>query len=219
MPLAAILGLYLLLPRLHAGIGLSAPASEVWLSTQSQENPPANSSPQGSSAQPPGDQQKASDQSAATPQSPAAAAPPCPENAPPRSSKKSGCKHTAVTKTKKEHGADKTVTPAPPTGDRPPPKTVVRNGSTDDAPEDLSPKPGPQASKQTEAAKQLLTSTEANLKKILGRQLSPSEQATVKQIQTYMDQAKKATDDEDPQRAYNLAVKANLLSAELAKGH
>jgi hypothetical protein len=37
----------------------------------------------------------------------------------------------------------------------------------------------------------------------------------VKQTKSYMDQAKKALDDGDLQRAYNLALKANLLSAEL----
>jgi len=39
----------------------------------------------------------------------------------------------------------------------------------------------------------------------------------VKQIKSYMEQAKGAAKDGDVQRAYNLAVKANLLSAELAE--
>jgi hypothetical protein len=201
----------------RANVVSSLSAASFGEVTGAQESQPSNASPQSSSAQAPAGPQKAPDQSTA-PKPPAGTSQPCTKNSSSGSGTKTGCKHTAGTKPKKEHGAEKTVTPAPPTGDTPPPKTVVRNGSTDDPPVDLSAKPGPQASKQTEAAKQLLTSTEANLKKILGRQLSPSEQDTVKQIQTYMDQAKKATDDEDPQRAYNLAVKANLLSAELA-GH
>ena len=63
---------------------------------------------------------------------------------------------------------------------------------------------------------QLLASSDANLKKISGRQLSDGQQDTVKQIKSYMEQAKVAKDDGDVQRAYNLAMKANLLSAELA---
>jgi len=69
-----------------------------------------------------------------------------------------------------------------------------------------------------ESTNQLLATSDANLKKIAGRQLSESQQDTVKQIKTYMEQAKNAANGGDLQRAYNLAVKANLLSAELV-GH
>jgi len=74
------------------------------------------------------------------------------------------------------------------------------------------------ASRQIESTNQLLAASDTNLKKISGRQLSASQQDTVKQIKSYMEQAKAAATDGDVQRAYNLAVKANLLSAELA-GH
>jgi len=63
---------------------------------------------------------------------------------------------------------------------------------------------------------QLLDATENNLKK-LNRQLSDNEQATVRQIRTYIVQAKAAVNDGDLERAYNLATKANLLSNELVK--
>jgi hypothetical protein len=63
---------------------------------------------------------------------------------------------------------------------------------------------------------QLLDATESNLKK-LTRQLSDNEQATVRQIRTYILQAKAAVNDGDLERAYNLATKANLLSNELVK--
>jgi hypothetical protein len=62
----------------------------------------------------------------------------------------------------------------------------------------------------------LLDATESNLKK-LTRQLSDNEQATVRQIRTYIVQAKAAVNDGDLERAYNLATKANLLSNELVK--
>jgi outer membrane biosynthesis protein TonB len=63
---------------------------------------------------------------------------------------------------------------------------------------------------------QLLDATENNLKKI-NRQLTDNEQATVRQIRTYILQAKAAVNDGDLERAYNLATKANLLSNELVK--
>jgi hypothetical protein len=75
-----------------------------------------------------------------------------------------------------------------------------------------------QASAQAKRADELLASSDANLKKISGRQLSAGQQDTVKQIKSYMEQATAAKNSGDVQRAYNLAVKANLLSAELA-GH
>jgi hypothetical protein len=62
---------------------------------------------------------------------------------------------------------------------------------------------------------QLLASSDANLKKISGRPLNASQQDTVKQIKSYMEQANRAAKDGDLQRAHNLAVKANLLAAEL----
>lgn len=99
-----------------------------------------------------------------------------------------------------------------------PTKTVVRNGGTDDSSLNLSSGVSPQqASREADSTNKLLATSDVNLKKISGRQLSPSQQDTVKQIKSYMDQAKKAANDGDLQRAYNLAVKANLLSAELAE--
>lgn len=64
---------------------------------------------------------------------------------------------------------------------------------------------------------QLLTSSEANLKQVSGRQLSANQQDTVNQIKSYIEQANAAAKGGDLQRAHNLAVKANLLSTELAE--
>jgi hypothetical protein len=214
MPLAAILGMCLLLPSSEARVAPLVRASAVWQSTPSQESQPSNSSPQSSDAQPPTDQQKAPDQPAAPTQSPTPSAPACPENSPAGSSTKSDCKPSQSTgvKTKKHHGTRKAVAPAG-TG---PTKTVIRNGGTADPTVDLSPGVSQQqASRQMEKTNQLLATSDANLKKISGRQLSESQQETLKQIKSYMDQAKTASNDGDVQRAYNLAVKANLLSAEL----
>lgn len=72
-----------------------------------------------------------------------------------------------------------------------------------------------QASRQLQATNQMLAKTEANLKTIEGRQLNPTQQDTVKQIGSYMEQARTAAKGGDVQRAYNLAHKASMLSADL----
>ena len=77
---------------------------------------------------------------------------------------------------------------------------------------DLSPGRNPH---EIESTNQLLAISDSNLKKISGRQLNANQQDTVKQIKSYMEQAKAAANDGDVERAHNLAVKANLLSAEL----
>jgi len=74
-----------------------------------------------------------------------------------------------------------------------------------------------QASQKMQNTNQLLTSTDANLKQIAPRQLNSSQQDTVKQIKSYVDQAKVAVSKGDVERAYNLASKANMLSADLVR--
>jgi hypothetical protein len=217
MALAAILGFCVLLPLSQARVLLPVPTMAVWQSAQSHENQSSNSSSQSSSAQPSTDQRKTPDQSATPPQPPATAVPPCSENSQPGSSTKSDCKpaESSGAKTKKRHRTQKTVSPAATPADTD--HTIVRNGSTADPTVDLSPVPSPQASHLSDSTKQLLASSDANLKKISGRQLNESQQDTVRQVKSYMEQANAAEKDGDVQRAYNLAVKANLLSAELAK--
>lgn len=63
----------------------------------------------------------------------------------------------------------------------------------------------------------MLGTTEENLKKIAGRQLSPSQQDMVTQIRQFMDQSKHAVGAGDLERARTLAWKAQLLSEELVK--
>jgi hypothetical protein len=63
----------------------------------------------------------------------------------------------------------------------------------------------------------MLESTNANLKKIAGRQLSANQQDMVTQTRQFMAQAKAAVDDGDLERARTLAWKAQLLSEELVK--
>lgn len=158
-------------------------------STQPQESQSSTSSPAAPSDQ-------------GSPQSPATN-PPSSDKSQPCTSGKPNCQPPASTgdKTKKKQKH----------------KTIVRDGGTDETTVDLSPGPSPQqATRQTESTRQLLAATDANLRKIAGRQLSPSQQDTVKQIKSYMGQASKAETEGDAQRAHNLAVKASLLSADLA---
>jgi hypothetical protein len=105
------------------------------------------------------------------------------------------------------------------TGEAPagePTKTVVRNGGTSDTKVAISPgMSDQQASQKLQKTNRLLSSTDANLKQIEPRQLSASQQDTVKQIKSYVDQAKEAANKGDVESAYNLASKASMLSADL----
>ena len=52
---------------------------------------------------------------------------------------------------------------------------------------------------------------------IAGRQLDSNQQEMLKQIQQFLDQSKAAVAAGDIERGHNLAMKAHLLSDELAK--
>jgi hypothetical protein len=87
------------------------------------------------------------------------------------------------------------------------------------------PKPGEAAQVQIGAqvpqgtaqnTEQLLQTAESNLRRVT-RSLSDGEQAMIRQVRNYISQSRTATRDGDLERAYNLAMKANLLSIELAK--
>ena len=218
MPLANTLGVCLLLVWPRASVVPSVSAASVWELTRPQEGQSSDSSPQISSPQSPVEPRKTPTQST-TPKPTAGTSQACPKNSSPGSNAKSGCKRTAGIKAKKQPATQKAAeTPTTPS-DADIQKKVVPDGGADDPPVDnLSPKPGPQALQQAETAKQLLISAEANLKRISADQLTPTQQETVKQINRYMEQSREAAKGGDPQRAYNLAVKANLLSADLV-GH
>ena len=76
---------------------------------------------------------------------------------------------------------------------------------------------GQNAAGQRSTTDQLVGSTEENLKKIAGRQLDSNQQEMLKQIQQFLDQSKAAVAAGDIERGHNLAMKAHLLSDELAK--
>ena len=72
-----------------------------------------------------------------------------------------------------------------------------------------------EASQVLKSTNQLLASADANLKQIASRQMDGAQQDTMRQIKSYMEQARTAAKNGEVQRAYNLANKANLLSADL----
>lgn len=76
--------------------------------------------------------------------------------------------------------------------------------------------PGDAAIHQKLSTAQLLEATDYNLKSI-SRTLTADEQAMVQHIRSYMQQSRDASKDGDVERAYNLALKAHLLSDELVK--
>jgi hypothetical protein len=207
MPLANTLGVCLLLLWPRAGVVPSVTAMSAWEVARPQENQSTDSSAQSSSTQAPAEPKKAP--AGGTDQ-------PCPKNSQPASGTKAGCKPAASTAKQKKNKQAQPADSPPKTA---PQTKVVPNGGTDEPNENLSPGPNPQTSQQREATDKLLAASDANLTKISGHSLSADQQDMVKQIKSYSDQAKEALSEGYVQRAYNLAVKANLLSAELAKGH
>jgi len=99
-----------------------------------------------------------------------------------------------------------------------PSKVVVRNGGAKEGPAQLTPAVNPnQAKTQRANTANLLAATDANLKRVAGRQLTPAQQSMVDEINTYMRQARVAAASADTNRAQTLAYKAHLLSNELAR--
>lgn len=76
--------------------------------------------------------------------------------------------------------------------------------------------PSKTVSKHEEETARMVDATENTLKGI-NRSLSDDEKAMRTQIQSYLQQSRKATADGDVERAYNLAKKAQLLADALIK--
>jgi hypothetical protein len=99
-----------------------------------------------------------------------------------------------------------------------PGKVVVRNGGAKEGSAQLTPAVNPaQAKTQRANTAGLLAATDANLKRVAGRQLTTAQQSMVDEINTYMRQARAAAASADTNRAQTLAYKARLLSDELAR--
>lgn len=97
-----------------------------------------------------------------------------------------------------------------------PTRKIVRNGSTRDPELAFVPTlTDAQAERQRKDTERLLGLAENNLKQATLQSMTSSQQGTVDQIRTYMDQSKRAMSAGDVTRAHNLAFKAQLLSNEL----
>ena len=134
-----------------------------------------------------------------------------PQAAPAAPAKPAGKKPTRRPAAKKKSAAKTRQTPGPS-------KVVISNGGTSDPQVQLSPSVSKQqANAALKNTNQLLDATDANLKKLSGRQLSSAQQDMVKQIRSYMLQARTAVAGGDVQQATNLATKARMLSDEMVK--
>jgi len=142
--------------------------------------------------------------------------PPTVNTAPAETSQPSASKQAPATKPKAVRRRRKSVAKtqsSPQSG-----KVVVRNGGAVEGTAQISPAMSDdQARRQREATSQLLATTDANLKRAWGRQLTPAQQSMVDQINSYVRQSKAASDSGDLSRARTLAFKAQLLSDELAR--
>jgi hypothetical protein len=231
MPLAAILGVSLLLalPPLGEVLPAHSPVTAQSAQTQqdsqasSSQQPPAagaqesgkNSSSPGAQGQgkseTPGEQPPAPANSA---QQPEGAKPASSVASPKASAPKSAAQEPTAHKTKKHRHKHPKNAQAHPE----PSKVVVPNGGASDPSVQLAPSlTRQQAADQRQDTNQLLASTESNLKAIAGHPLQASQRDMVRQIEQYVAQAKAATKAGDLERAHNLALKAQLLSKELVK--
>ncbi len=114
--------------------------------------------------------------------------------------------------------ADKTKPPQKPSPRKPARKTVIQADKAEPTPSagQISPATTADASRAQGSTEQLLKSAEANLNGI-NRQLSKEEEAKRSQAREFIEQSRDATKANDSTRAYNLAVKARLLSEELVQ--
>jgi hypothetical protein len=100
----------------------------------------------------------------------------------------------------------------------PPPKVVVKNGGSSESTVELkADTTAAQASYERYTTDQLTAGTEENLKKIAARELTPDQKQTLNQVKEFIEKSKAAVAEGDLERGHNLALKAHLLSDELAK--
>ncbi len=97
-------------------------------------------------------------------------------------------------------------------------KVVVRNGGAKDESAQLAPAMTEEQEQHSrESTTRLLTTTDANLKGVAGRELTPAQQGLLNQIRTYIRQSNDASKSGDLARAHTLAYKAHLLCDELMR--
>lgn len=128
---------------------------------------------------------------------------------------KTGKAHTAAKKPAPTQGTAKNQETARNTT----PRIIIKPDGSDatSASGTISPGPAPaEPSRNQATTEQLLQGAESTLNN-LKRQLSKEEEAIVLQIRDFAKESRKATDENDLTRAHTLALKAYLLSDDLAK--
>lgn len=174
---------------------------------KAQNNPPSNATPsastsaQGSSAQPKTATKKRRHKKRVVPAN-------CETNATATGSSAP----TPGSQTAAQSGTSAGATPQSSQSNCPPSKIVVRHGGTSEPSIQLA---GDQPPKERDVTNQLLSATDANLRKLEGRQLSANQQDMVSQVRQFMEQSRSAMGAGDFQRSRTLAWKAQLLSEEL----
>lgn len=117
--------------------------------------------------------------------------------------------------------------PSPPTAPATPPASNTQTVASLRLPKSAAPEAAPpsalatavsstQATQQKEDTARMVDATENALKGI-NRSLTDEEKSMRSQIQSYLQQSRKATTEGDFERAYNLAKKAQLLADALVK--
>lgn len=97
-----------------------------------------------------------------------------------------------------------------------PPKPEPVKPTPDDSVQITADVPRAAVQSQRQNTEQLLRNSQGRLAGI-SRSLSESEQGMLRKARNYITQSSQALQDGDVERAYNLAVKANLLTNELTK--
>lgn len=200
---------------LSAPVGSSAPHRTVFQQTNAAPAAPDPQSQQNQQQNTTQPQQNSTSSSSTTP----ASANPNPKPATTRKRKKktsaSNCPDTSANSTGATNASNSAA------GNCPPKIKVVPHGGTSEPSIQLAggdhAKQQEQPTAQQKETNTLLQSTEDNLKKIAGQQLTSDQQQMVNQARQFMDQSKSATHTGDLDRAYNLAWKAQVLSEELVK--
>jgi hypothetical protein len=99
-----------------------------------------------------------------------------------------------------------------------PRKIVIHQGGTSEPVAQMVPGISQEeANRQRESAEELLAASESSVKQLATRSLNANQQGMLAQIRQYMDGARSALKENDPQRAHTIALKAYLLSDDLVK--
>jgi hypothetical protein len=97
-------------------------------------------------------------------------------------------------------------------------RSARRHGSTEEPTSQIVPGMAPEeADRKRRSAEEMLTATDATLKRSPPSVLNAQQQETVAQIQNYMKGARSALKEGDISRAHTLALKASLLVEDLSR--